>query len=288
MKTIKSPLLVLIISAMTLMLSCKKSYIVNVEDLEITIPENPSKGQRLGIIEAYSKKGYLTFTLLSESVKGALKVDQNTGVISVKDKAKFNYEVNTVITAEVLVGNDREEAMSNIRITIEDVYEQPGVIGEYRDFGIVFWLDPNDNSRGMICSTYDQTSDANWSCSNADVVDAMGTAIGTGYQNTMAILEGCADSFTGAYKCNHYSDGGFTDWYLPSRDELMELYNHKDIISATSISKGGLPLSNSYYWSSSQASLENAYAIYFNDGTVVAKTKAFTENVRAVRKFGTW
>lgn len=288
MKTFKLSLLILIISTLTLMISCKKHNAVNVENFEMSLPENPIKGLILGKIEASSHRSYLTFALLSESVKGALKVDQLTGELFVKDKTKFNYETNPVITAEVLVTNGKYDAIANVTITLIDVFEQPAVIGEYRDFGVVFWIDPTDNSRGLICATYDQGGDDNWSCMESDVIGATASAIGTGDQNTLAILDACTDNFTGAYDCSHYSDGGFTDWYLPSKDELKEMYNQKNSINSTSISKGGLALKNVYYWSSTQESVENGYTLDFGTGTVISYPKQYPCNVRAVRKFGMW
>lgn len=135
--------------------------------------------------------------MLSESVKGVLIVDQLTEELPVKNKIQL---WNQPIDYSRSIDYKRKyDAIANVTITLIDVFEQPAVIGEYKDFGVVFWIDPTNNSRGSICATFDQTSDTNWSCSESDVIGATETSIGTGDQNTLAILNECVDYLTGAY-----------------------------------------------------------------------------------------
>ena len=68
----------------------------------------------------------------------------------------------------------------------------------------------------------------------------------------------------------------YIDWFLPSIDELNELYLHKDIV-------GGF--ANVYYWSSTED--YSAYAWYqdFSGGILGNFSKNFPLRVRAVRAF---
>jgi len=50
-----------------------------------------------------------------------------------------------------------------------------------------------------------------------------GTAIGTGKANTAAILAVDVNA-PAAKECADYRGGGLSDWFLPSRDELNEMY----------------------------------------------------------------
>ena len=67
----------------------------------------------------------------------------------------------------------------------------------------------------------------------------IGDEIGKGKANTNMMLAGCNSG--AAVLANSYKGGGKSDWYLPSIDELTELFNR---------SKEFLP---DYYWSSSEA-----------------------------------
>jgi hypothetical protein len=54
-------------------------------------------------------------------------------------------------------------------------------------------------------------------------ISGTGTAIGMGRKNTALIPETGTDA-PAAKACNDYSNGGKTDWFLPSKDELNQLY----------------------------------------------------------------
>lgn len=71
-----------------------------------------------------------------------------------------------------------------------------------------------------------------WGC-RSTLIGANGTAIGTGFQNTADILAGCATVGIAANVTQYtdiYGDQGYTDWHLPSNDELVAIWNNKDII----------------------------------------------------------
>ena len=63
----------------------------------------------------------------------------------------------------------------------------------------------------------------------AAVSGADGTIIGTGAQNTIDIVAqaGNVAATSAAAYASDYTYGGFSDWFLPSRDELNELYTHR-------------------------------------------------------------
>ena len=149
-------------------------------------------------------------------------------------------------------------------------------IGDTHQGGIIFYLDGNGG--GLIAAPTDQSSGAEWGCFGTLISGADDTAIGTGNQNTIDIEDGCTSSGTAADICANLTIGGYSDWFLPSKDELNEMY-----INLYQQGLGGF--ANSDYWSSTE--LDNNYAWYqhFYDVDQGNDNKNDFFNVRAVRAF---
>jgi hypothetical protein len=73
-----------------------------------------------------------------------------------------------------------------------------------------------------------------------------------------------------------YNGGGYADWYLPSKNELNELYTNRVAI-------GGF--GSGYYWSSSEYDAPDAWFQSLGDGSQPEFLKSYTCSVRAVRSF---
>ena len=74
-----------------------------------------------------------------------------------------------------------------------------------------------------------------------------GTAIGTGAANTKLIIKACGkDSAAGA--ASAYRGGSLSDWYLPSKLELNQMYVRRTVVGLVDGITG-----DQIYWSSSQA-----------------------------------
>ena len=112
-------------------------------------------------------------------------------------------------------------------------------------------------------------------------VPGTSTDLGTGKANTQAIisqLQQLGENGRAAQLCVNKTLNGFSDWFLPSKDELNEMYKTRNTI-------GGF--SNAYYWSSSQYD-ESDYGVWyqdFKDDGKNATSKDVTQRVRAVRAF---
>jgi hypothetical protein len=101
-------------------------------------------------------------------------------------------------------------------------------------------------------------------------------AIGAGYTNTQKMLRGCSHGAANA--ASSYNGGGKSDWHLPSKDELNQLYSQKATV-------GGF--AESSYWSSFETSASGAWAHAFNNGGQIPDLgKQFNSYVRPVRAFG--
>jgi hypothetical protein len=153
---------------------------------------------------------------------------------------------------------------------------QGGIIAYFLQLG-----DPGYDANvlhGLIAAPSDQSTGADWGCINATISGADGVAIGTGNQNTIDIMNGCATAGIAARLCGDLVLNGYSDWYLPSYNELQKLFDNRAVI-------GGFDL-YVMYWSSTEYNNNLAYGLYFNCCTGWgAQTKTDLRNVRAIRAF---
>jgi hypothetical protein len=112
------------------------------------------------------------------------------------------------------------------------------------------------------------------------------TAIGTGSANTAAIIAQNSGAASAAQVCADCRVGDLTDWFLPSLDELYQLYIHREILTSLYPTAGFSDVKS--YWSSSEQATDIVKCYYFGSGdgsgpNISAKND--TGNVRAVRAF---
>ncbi|MDA7578773.1 DUF1566 domain-containing protein, partial [Flavobacteriales bacterium] len=143
------------------------------------------------------------------------------------------------------------------------------------------------NGGGLIAAASDQSSGAEWGCVGTLISGADGTAIGTGSQNTIDIEAGCTTSGTAADICANLTLGGYSDWFLPSIDELNEMYLNIGQGNALGLGNIGIFSNNLYvsYWSSSEDDSQGADFWSFFYGSWGNTDKSFYAHVRAIRAF---
>ncbi len=132
----------------------------------------------------------------------------------------------------------------------------------------------------MIAAPADAAGGPNilWGCPGTSI--ATQTGIGYGSQNTATIMATCSDAGIGARLCDDYTSGGYSDWYMPSKDELTLLYNNKNTIGGFATS-GTRPI----YWSSSQSDANFVHSRWFSDGFQGTFSKNNAYRVRPIRSF---
>jgi hypothetical protein len=130
-------------------------------------------------------------------------------------------------------------------------------------------------THGLIATSVNQSSGAQWGCSGVSI--ATNTSLGSGQANTISIVSSCTTTGIAARLCNDLVSGGYSDWYLPSKDELAKIY-----LNRTSI--GGF--NSGSYWSSTQSSSTTSWSLDFTSG-VASSSSSKTANlyVRAIRRF---
>ncbi len=166
--------------------------------------------------------------------------------------------------------------------------------------GYIFYINPNyeeDGWRYLEAAPSDQGS-AVWG-QIMTIPGADGTAIGTGRQNTLDIVNGDASANKAADFCKNLSLGGYKDWFLPSKDELDLMcwnlhgirYNSSNppipIVNPDVPNPSIYSFGSNNYWSSSEiVSTTVAWSQSFIDGSQNGATnKGNGDFVRPIRAF---
>lgn len=150
--------------------------------------------------------------------------------------------------------------------------------------GKVFYssLDGTTSWHFLEAAPTDLSSSFSWS-NDITSCSGLSTSIGSGLSNTELIVlnQGASGNYS-ALKAQQYAYGGFTDWFLPSRDELSEIYQNLHLNSGNGLA------TNSEYWSSSQDAnyLQNAWIVKMsNSSNIYSMGKLQNKKVRVIRQF---
>ena len=155
------------------------------------------------------------------------------------------------VTATNAIGTSVASAASN------SVTPAPIAIGYPHQGGIVFYLDGNGG--GLIAAPSDQSCCSNWD--------------------------------TAVSLCSNLTLGGYSDWFLPSRDELNLMWTNLADSDSTGSNSGVTDSGNlgdfaaSVYWSSTEYDSGYAWFQDFVNGDQFVYDEGNTNNVRAVRAF---
>ena len=183
------------------------------------------------------------------------------------------------------------------KITIEtsDVYK----VGDYgHGGGVIFYSSAGGFSCGPILTdtcnyleaaprTFTQDQGRyEWSGNVSDAIGTTGTAIGTGYKNTLdMVLQSNAVEKAGTVTQAYRVPGNMSipswylpskeDWYLPSKDELNQLFLQRSIVRKQLNQLYLQPdtsdnFTTAEYWSSSEASATAAWVHRFANDNVEA------------------
>ena len=126
-------------------------------------------------------------------------------------------------------------------------------IGQSYGGGIIFYID-GSGQHGLIAAQADQSTNATWA-NYGYFIPGTSIAFGTGQANTNAIVAGCGTPGIAARICDDLILNGYSDWFLPSKDELDQMYVHREIIGGFA----GEP-----YWSSSGQDAVSSWIIRFD------------------------
>ena len=218
------------------------------------------------------------------------KTDNYLVAWNTEDGAKFNF--NTEITEDI-----------ELKAAWKPTYT---VGGQGPAGGIIFYDVDADNASGNADGliAYDcgwryleaATSDVTTATGSADFAwgsngnYSTGTAVGTGKDNTELLKSNGISNFPAAQACTTYTNNGYSDWFLPSVDELKLIYSK--IISNSEVSanvKDYFSSSEDYWSSSTYPNTEDpewAYRVKISTGHAEDSLRTYgLPHVRPVRSF---
>ncbi len=221
----------------------------------------------------------------------------NPNVIDIHGAVTRPADADSTVTMTATISKGSALATKAFIVTVKASSQVTFQIGDTGPAGgLIFYID-EDNDFDW---TYLEAAPAGWDGAEDPQfvwggygieVSITEEGIGKGKNNTEIIVTTIGEGSYAAKACDDYTvtvDGiTFTDWYLPSEEELSEMYNnlHQDEMV------GGFgPYS---YWSSSQDSFDsenNAMRISFSSdpsdgGNIGISSKNTTLRVRPIRSF---
>ena len=149
-------------------------------------------------------------------------------------------------------------------------------IGDTGPAGGVVFYDKGSYSDGwryLEAWTADESETYWWKTSTSETTGTS-TDVGSGYENTYSAMTG--SEHPAAEVVRNATHGGYSDWFLPSKDELNGMYAQGEDI-------GGFD--SAVYWSSSEYSANGAWSQFFGTGSQPVNNKFSEGGVRAARRF---
>jgi hypothetical protein len=195
--------------------------------------------------------------------------DVKADIASLTLGTTYHFRVKAVNSVGTTYGNDM-------------IFTTKFGLGEAYQGGYIIYLEEN-GEHGLIASDIDLSAGIIWdNGTNCLKTNVTAIAVGSGQPNTARIVTNLGLGNYPAKICNDLVLNGFSDWFLPSLEELDCIWKNLSFL------RGDYNLKGEFYWTSSEVSGQNCYAWVQNVNTGEKRTWIKDDNtpyVRAVRAF---
>ncbi len=150
----------------------------------------------------------------------------------------------------------KEEPIEEEEPPTIDISSLPATVGDYRQGGVVFWVNPADSTQGLVIAKNDLFASIRWGCAGTAVGNVNAASLTNlfgGEQNTADILYDCNSADCAAYYSNLDTIDGYSDWWLPNTGEWTEIIENLEVIEGVCDTIPGGKVFYDKYWSSNQA-----------------------------------
>jgi hypothetical protein len=276
----------------------KKSYQALVRDGGNALVTDQGVGLHLSILQGYLAgiAVYVETQSPTTNINGLVSIEIGSGTtvsgsFSSIDRSNAPYFIKTETDPTVTLSNGGSTledsagvytAGTGIDIT-NNVISTSGTcglsIGDTCEGGIVFYLD-DSGCHGLVAKATDELGFYKWYSISFNTWTFESKTF-DGAQKTkksVALDSNNSSTCPAASICENLISGGYTDWYLPSKDELDMMYMNLHVQNL-----GGF--ATYYYWSSSEIDNDYAWFQNFLNGIQNFTNEAKFFYVRAVRAF---
>lgn len=181
--------------------------------------------------------------------------------------SKTLYYVRAYATTAAGTSYGAEQTFSTSTVDIGDTYKG-GTVAFLYFSGLPGYDDSVQH--GYTITDTDLSTGIFWGTAASSVATSTDGAV-----NTAAIVAATGTEANAAKLCDDLVSNGYSDWFLPSLQQLLNIYAQNSTLGITGT-----------YWTSTALSSDNSRAYYLNfAGTALAANKANLYKVRAIRVF---
>jgi hypothetical protein len=179
----------------------------------------------------------------------------------------------------IYLGKDRIVNAGLGNIPVSSITQAGLQIGDFFQGGYIFYFNDASKKSGLIAGSKTALKYI-FGCAGTSI--STSTAIGTGQSNTNNILAGCVTRPIAASVADSYSDGGYSDFYLPSRGECEKILEAQ---IATGFNFGFVS-GQGIQTSSQESATVNTWVSFIGGGvTYTSANKAVDTEVIPIRSF---